>query len=183
MPKADPAKIDTQGLREREQIKAIVAEMETREQQLEVDPALAGELRSYTNTAALIPKRIEVADRRSVNAAQEALQQLQGRVDRVLAIQVAIFQMKRALGKLDTLVVKDLAEAGLITSKTSAAAAKQLVGIVVPELAIAQQRWNIFEKFCLAVQNHLGDAKDTVRQQIRLDENANWNQRYSGMSR
>jgi hypothetical protein len=181
MAKVDASKIDIEELRKREQIKAILDQMVERTEQLEVNSTMSNELRSYIDTASFIPKHIEAADRRSVSAAQEALQQLQSRVDRVLAIQAAIFSMKKTLKKLETLIVKDLAAAGLVTSKTSGAAAKQLVGIVCSELAIAQDRWTTFEKFCLAVQNHLGDAKDTVRQQIRLDENANWNRRYSGM--
>ncbi len=182
MAKADPAKIDVKGLREREQLKAILQELGGNSaDKVEINPLLAGELRSFIDTKTLIPTRIEVADRRSVNQAQEALAELQGRVDRVLAIQSTVFKVKQALGKLEILVVKDLAEAGVITGKSTGAATKLMLGIVMPELAVIQQKWVVFEKFCLSVQNHLGDAKDTIRMQIKLDENANWNRRYSGM--
>ena len=162
-------------------MQAILQELENNAGKVTVNPRLAGELRLYIDTKQLIPKRIEVADRGSVDQAQDALSQLQGRVDRVLAIQSTIFMVKQALGKLEILIVKDLAEAGLVNGKSSGAATKLMVGIVLPELAVIQQKWAVFEKFCISVQNHLGDAKDTIRMQIKLDENANWNRRYSGM--
>lgn len=173
--------MDLDALRARDQMAAIIKEIEQNEAKLAINPTMTNELRSYANTSTLIPRHIEAADRRSVQQAQEALQQLQSRVDRVLAVQASILHIKRVLGKLEILVVKDLAEAGIVTSKSSGAVTKQLVGIVLPELAIHQNNWNAVERLCLAVQNHLGDAKDTVRQQIRLDENANWNRRYSGI--
>jgi len=178
--KADSAAIDVKSLRDRTQIKAIVAELESNSDKLVINPTVMAELTVYMRTADLIPKRIDVADRRSVDQVQEALQQLQSRVDRVIAVQASIFKINRALGKLDILVIQDLAEAGEINGKTSGTATRQILGIVIPELAIHQHKWKAFERFCLAVQNHLGDAKDTLRMQIKLDETANWNRRYSG---
>ena len=180
MPKAslDQSKVDE--LREREQLEAILLGLEENADKFKVPTSLVGELRSYINIAKSIPKRVTVEDKKSVIKAQEALQKAQAWLDRVLVMQFYIFRVTRALHKAEILARADLTAAGVISKSTSAAAAKVIMASILPELAILQEKWKALEKLCSAVQSHLGDAKDTMRLQIRLDENANWNRRYSG---
>ena len=86
----------------------------------------------------------------------------------------------QALGRLEVLARQELSRIEVVGPKTSGTAAKQALGLVIPELVIPQQRWVAFEKKCQQVLQHLGDAKDTIRLMIKLDENANWSRRYSG---
>ncbi len=167
-------------LRERGQIRAILDELETRKSSFAVPPRIGQELRHYTNISKSIPKRVTVENKQSVIQAQEALHKAQAWLDRVLTIQFNVFTVTRSLNKCEILARADLTAAGVITKSTSASAAKVVVANIIPELAVIQEKWKSLEKVCSMVQSHLGDAKDTMRLQIRLDEMANWNRRYSG---
>ena len=177
MSKAD---IDIDGIRDLPGIRDILETLEAKEGMLVIKGTLMGEIRSYLSASKQIPKRICVDDRNSVNAAQEALHMLQARVDRVLTVQMSTMKVQQALGRLEVLARVELARVGAIGSKSTGTVVKQVIGLVLPELLVPQQRWLGLEKLCQQVLTYLGDAKDTVRLQIRLDENANWSRRYSG---
>jgi len=172
--------LDVDGIRDRGGVREVLGELERKAEVLEIGGDLVGEVRSYMDVARWIPKRVNSGDADSVGRSQEAVHRLQAGVDRMMAVQMSTMKVVRALGKLEVLVRQELARVGVINGRTSGAGARQAVGLVVPELAIYQQTWESFEKLCGNVLKHLGDAKDTVRLQIKLDENANWTRRYSG---
>jgi hypothetical protein len=171
---------DVDELRGREKIQSVLLELENRSQMLEIKGELVSEIRSYFDVAKNIPKVISTGDARSVAGAQGGIHLIQARLDRVIEIQMSAGKVVRALGKLEVLARCDLARAGVINHKTSGAAAKQTLSLVLPELTIHQQNWLSFDRQCQQLMQHLGDAKDTIRMQIKLDENTNWSRRYGG---
>jgi hypothetical protein len=177
---AKALEFDIDGIRDRSAIADILGTLEEKRDLLLVRSELVGELRSYLRVAEKLPKRVTLGDAASVSRAQEALHLLQARVDRVLEIQTSSLKLTRSLGRLEILAKQDLARLGVFNPKTTGTAVKQVLEMVLPELVIAQQRWVGLDRLCHQVLQHLGDAKDTVRLQIKLDENANWSRRYSG---
>lgn len=177
MPKED-FKVDE--LRDRPKIQSVLAELKSRAQILVIKEELVTEIRTYFMVAKNIPRTITASNSQSVEAAQEGIYMIQAHLDRVIEIQMSASKIVRALGKLEIMTRCDLARAGAITNKTSGSASKHTISLILPELAVYQQNWLMFEKQCQQLMQHLGDAKDTVRMQIKLDENANWSRRYSG---
>jgi hypothetical protein len=174
--KADEFDIDE--LRDRAKIAEIIDGIERQEQLLTIAGETLREVKGYIKCSSFMPKRINVEHRKSVDAAQEAIYRIQARLDRLLAIHVDISRVNKMLGQLEILARQDLARAKVLGKKSSAAAAKLIVSTVIPELAEAQLRWASFEKLCSQVQDHLGEAKSSIRMQTKLDENANWARRY-----
>lgn len=174
------SELDIDGIRDRVGIRDILQELRARGDFLVIEGGLIGEVRSYMDTSSLVPSVIEVSDRGSVLRAQESLKNLQARVDRMMEIQLSVLKVVRALGKLEILARGELGRVGLVNGRTSGNGMKQLITMVLPELGIAQNNWESFERLCGKVLNHLGDAKDTIRLQMKLDEVSNWNRRYSG---
>jgi hypothetical protein len=171
---------DVDVLRKRGKIQSVLQELVARAQMLVIKQDLVDEITSYFAIARNIPKTVRAMDAQSVAGAQEGIHMLQARLDRVIEIQMSVGKVVRALGKLEVLARCDLARAGVVTHKTSGTAAKQTISLVLPELTIYQQSWASFDKQCQQLMQHLGDAKDTIRMQTKLDENANWSRRYGG---
>lgn len=169
--------IDAKPLRTRPAIAAVIAEMQKKTRILDGDLDLLSELRTYTSVKPLLPTIIDADAVETVRTAQRALNEIQGRFDRVATIFLDARRVSRTLSRLDILVRKELSKAGMISEKTSKPSAELLVSLVVPELAICQKKWAILEKSCDGVQRHLSDAKQTLQMQIKLDENLRWAQR------
>lgn len=176
MPKADELEIDE--LRSRSKIAEIVEKIAEHEKLLLISNELVAEVKGFANCAPFMPKRIHVEHRESVDRAQEAIHRMQARLDRLIAIHVDIARINKLLGQLEIVAKQEFAKAGVVGKKTSAAQVKVILGIVIPELVEAQLRWGSFEKLVSQVQEHLGEAKASIRLQQKLDENANWARRY-----
>jgi hypothetical protein len=178
VPRETKQEIKIDEIRERPKIKEITSELESKAEILKISSSLVNEIKGYINTSKVIPKKIDIKDREDVNFAQEALATLQARVDRVLAVFVSCMKIEKALNNLELIAKQELARLNLIDNKTSGSAAKQLVGLILPDLVGHQYTWQIFKNLVQQVQSHLGEAKDTIRLQMKLDESANWSKRY-----
>lgn len=176
MSKADD--LDIKELRDRSKIDEIIGKLDEHEKLLTIKNDLVSEVKGYANCAKFMPKRIHVEHRESVDRAQEAIHRVQARLDRLLVIHSDISRVNKLLGQLEIFAKQDLARAKVIGKKTSAAQVKVILSIVIPELADAQLRWSTFAKLVGQVQDHLGEAKASIRLQQKLDENANWARRY-----
>ena len=158
-------------------IQAVLQELQKQETILRVDKSVVNELKQYCATKSLIPAILSADNRETVESAQQGLQELQARLDRVAAVHLEVRKIQRALQRLETMARHDLAVHLFITTKTSKPSADQLVALVLPELQIHQDAWETFSRICRDVQDHLGSAKDVIRIQMKLDENLHWAQR------
>lgn len=158
-------------------IQAVLQELKKQEPILRVDKSVVQELERYCSTKQLIPEILSADRADTVEKAQQGLQELQARLDRVASIHLGVRKMQRALQKLETMARHDLAVHNHITPKTSKPSADQLVSLALPELQNHQDAWETFSKICRDVQEHLGSAKEVIRIQMKLDENLHWAQR------
>jgi len=170
---------DTQELRNREAIRAVLQELKKRQKMLDANPAIDQELSGYLSVQKLLPELLSADSRESVNQAQKALYELQGRLDRVAAIHFSVRKVLRGLSRLEVLVKRDLADAGVIAQKTSKPQTEVVISLTVHELTMYQSRWGHMEKLCIAVQKHLTDARENLAVQMKLDHNWQWSQRRS----
>lgn len=164
-------------IRELPAVKAVLEELKKQASVLQVDKMVVQELERYCSTKALIPEILSADDPDTVARAQRGLQELQARLDRVVAVHLGVRKIQRALQKLETMARHDLARHSFITPKTSKPSADQLVSLSLPELQNHQDAWDTFSKICRDVQDHLGNAKEVIRIQMKLDENLHWAQR------
>jgi hypothetical protein len=168
----------TKPLREdNDTIKAALAELKNRRDILNIDRAVYGELESYLAVKKLLPEILAAEEKGTVRKAQTALYELQGKLDRVATIHLSTRKMLRALDRLEIMSKGALAEAGRITEKTSKPSADQMISLVLPELASYQSDWTYLGKMCQDVQDHLGNAQEVLKLQMKMDENLHWAQR------
>jgi hypothetical protein len=175
-----PKTIETEtidAIRELPALKAVLEELRKQDQVLRVDREVINELERYCSTKALIPEILSADNPDTVELAQRGLQELQARLDRVVAIHLGVRKVQRALQKLETTTKHELARSGLITTKTSKPSADLLVSLALPELRNHQDAWETFSYICRDVEQHLGNAKEVIQIQIKLDGNLHWAQR------
>lgn len=153
------------------------AELEKRVAMLNIDRSVYAELESYLAVKALLPEMLTAEDRESVQKAQRALYELQGKLDRVAVIHLGARRIIRALGRLEVMSKSALADSGHITEKTSKPSADQLIALVLPELVSYQVDWAALLKMCDDVIDHLSNAKDVLKLQMKMDENLHWAKR------
>jgi hypothetical protein len=158
-------------------IQAVLLELQKQDKFLRVDKSVVNELERYCSTKALIPEILSADNRETVDKAQQGLQELQARLDRVAAVHLGVRKIQRALQKLETMARHEMAVHGYITTKTSKPSADQLLALVLPELQTHQDAWETFSRICRDVQDHIGSAKEVIRIQMKLDENLHWAQR------
>jgi hypothetical protein len=158
-------------------ISAVLHELQKQAGVLRVDRSVLQELERYCATKQVIPEILSADRAETVEKAQQGLQELQARLDRVAAIHLGVRKLQRALQKLETMARHELAVQGHLTPKTSKPSADQLVALALPELQNHQDAWETFSKICRDVQEHVGSAKDVIRIQMKLDENLHWAQR------
>jgi len=170
---------DTKSLREREAICAVLQQLKKQQELLDTSPEIDAELSRHLAIQKLLPELLSTEDRESVNAAQRALYEVQGRLDRVAAIHLSVRKILRGLSRLEIITRKDLADAGVINQKTSKPQTENIISITVHELTLYQSRWNYLEKMCTAVQKHLTEARENLSVQMKLDQNWLWSQRRS----
>jgi len=164
-------------IRARETFVAILEELRDRREQLKLDTAVIQELNQYLQVQSLLPSILTSDNRKEVNKAQEALFTLQGRLDRVASIHLTTRKIIRALNRLEILAKSDLLAAGILTDKTSKPSAEQTTMLMIPELFVVLNEWDFLERLCRDVQDHIGNAKESLTLQMKLDGNHWWAQR------
>lgn len=139
-----------------------------------IDDNLYVELEAYLNSPPVIPRHISASRKRDVKAAQEALQQLDSYQHRVAAVQFSVTKVLQALSRVETIVRSVLLKEDFITSSMTKQGSKDRITLVCPLLAQKKADWEGLDKLCQIVHSHLGDSKDSLKQQIKLDDNARW---------
>jgi len=146
---------------------------------LDIDDNLYSELEAYLASPPVIPKHISASRRKDVKAAQEALQQLDSYQHRVAAVQFSVAKVLQALSRVETIVRSILLRHDFITSSMTKQASKDRIALVCPLLSRRRADWDGLDKLCQIVHGHLGDSKDSLKQQIKLDDNARWSNKIS----
>ena len=147
---------------------------ELKSESLEIDDNLYVELEAYLNSSPVIPRHISASRRKDVKAAQEALQQLDSYQHRVAAVQFSVAKVLQALSRVETIIRSVLLKKDFITSSMTKQAALDRITLVCPLLAKRKADWDGLDKLCMIIHSHLGDSKDSLKQQIKLDDNARW---------
>ena len=141
---------------------------------LVVDDSLYSELEAYLNSPPVIPKHISASRKKDVKAAQEALQKLDSYQHRVAAVQFSVAKVLQALSRVETIVRAVLLRKDFITQSMTKHATLDRIALVCPLLAEKKTEWDGLDKLCQIVHSHLSDSKDSLKQQIKLDDNARW---------
>ena len=154
-------------------IKQINEELRSSEV-LVIDEILYDELKAYLDSPPLLPKYISGERKKDVRAAQAALQELDGYQHRVAAVQFSVAKVLQALSRLETIVRGVLLKRDFILQSMTKHASQDRIALVCPLLPRVRAEWEGLDKLCTIVHNRISDSKDSLKQQIKLDDNARW---------
>ncbi len=144
---------------------------------LKISKKIRQELVGYLEVRPLLPKTANRADKDNVRTLQKSLVSLEARVDRALAVEDETRKVLRFVYRLEHEIRLALFEDGYLTKSASRPASEQAVTLAVPELMVIKQRWKDLEVLCRTIHKRVGEAKDTVKLMVKLDDNYHWSNR------
>lgn len=142
--------------------------------ELQGNPKLIEELELYLQEAPLIPRYINAQKRKTVNEAQRILSELDSKLTRVVTIQFEVSKIQQSLIRLEILAKRELLDLGVISDRMTRPAVSNVLSLYLPKLTEFENEWAAAEKLCTLVQQRLADSKDSLRLQMKLDDNARW---------
>jgi hypothetical protein len=144
------------------------------QQDFNLDPDVEAELQGYLCSSPLIPKYVSANNLQQVKRAQATLSEFDACLSRVVALQFDVAKAQQSLERLETIVRRILMGGGVLTDKITKMGATDTMAMVCPRLVDRLAAWQGLEKLCTLVHKRLSDSKDSLRLQIKLDDNARW---------
>jgi hypothetical protein len=141
---------------------------------LKTDGSLYAELEAYLEEAPLLPKRIDAESRATVRRAQRNLQELDALLSRVVFLQITVAKALKTLTRIEVIVRSELIKADFIRDSMTKHAIASRIAVAFPTLVSFQTEWTALEKLAALVHSRLSDSKDSLRLQMKLDDNARW---------
>jgi hypothetical protein len=155
-------------------IRGITKDLKQKRADFSLDPTLVLELESYLKDVPLLPKHISALKPAQVKKAQGILATLDAQQTRVAAVMFSTSKVLQLLARLELVVRNALLRAELITERSTKPAVINMIALVCPQLARVQLRWEGMERLSALVNNRLSDSRDSLRLQIKMDDNARW---------
>lgn len=155
-------------------LRTLQRRLEKKRSDFAVDRTLLEELETYLKQVPILPKRISALQPTQVKKTQTLLSRLDAQQTRVAAVQFSVAKTLQVLARLDLAVRNVLLEVGVLTATSTNPSAARMVALACPLLAQYQAAWEAVEKLSALVANRLSDSKDSLKLQIKLDDNARW---------
>jgi hypothetical protein len=141
---------------------------------LVTDGSLYTELESYLTEAPVLPRKISATDESTVRRAQNNLREVDSYLSRVVFVQIAVAKALKTLTRLEVIVKSELLKAGFLKDGMTKHAIDSRISVAFPKLVDFKIEWSALEKLAALVHNRLSDSKDSLRLQMKLDDNARW---------
>ena len=155
-------------------LKSLQRQLQKKRDDFAVDATLLTELEDYMQQVPILPKHISALRPEQVRRTQALLSKLDAQQTRVAAVQFSVAKMLQVLARLDLAVRNVLLEVGVLSATSTNPSAARMVALACPLLAQHQASWEAVEKLSALVANRLSDSKDSLKLQIKLDDNARW---------
>jgi hypothetical protein len=144
----------------------------------DIDP-LANEIATYLNVGSLLPSIINWKKETSIRKAQKALSKMEGRLDRIVKIHHDAKRVLQSIAAVEYQLLGALVRAKKLDKKSSGPAQQLVLASVIPILGKTRAKWLMLDIVCTQAQQRIASAKDSIRQQWRLDDNLRWAQERS----
>lgn len=155
-------------------IRGIARRLRKQRSDFALDPAVITELGQYLSSVPLLPQQVSALKPAQVRKVQSILAELDAQQTRVAAVMFSTAKVLQVLTRLELVVRNALLRAELITERSTKPAVQNMIALVCPRLARIQLKWEGVERLSALVNNRLGDSRDSLRLQIKLDDNARW---------
>ena len=137
------------------------------------------EVRGYLAISDLLPTVVNFEKPKTIRQAQRALATIEARLDRIVAIHHDAKRVLQIISSIEYQALSFLSRVGALAEKSTGPAQQQKLNQLVPKLITARTRWQTVDQICTQAQQRLGAAKESVKLQLKLDDNLRWAQERS----
>lgn len=141
--------------------------------------AQMNEVRGYLLVSELLPTVVDFEKPQSIRKAQRALATIEARLDRIIAIHHDAKRVIQIIVAVEYQVLSTFSRDRLIAEKATGPAQQQKLNQMVPKLVTAKVRWQTVDQICTQAQQRLAAAKESIKLQLKLDDNLRWAQERS----
>jgi len=137
------------------------------------------EVRGYLAISDLLPTVVNFEKPKSIRQAQRALATIEARLDRIVAIHHDAKRVLQIISSIEYQTLSFLSRAKVLAEKSTGPAQQPTLNQLVPKLITARVRWQTVDQICTQAQQRLAAAKESVKLQLKLDDNLRWAQERS----
>ena len=134
------------------------------------------EIRGYLDVGKMLGRSIDFEKPATVRRAQRALQHMEARLDRVVALHHDAKRVLQIIVAVEYKLIGAMTRQKMLPKKTTGPAQQQALMTVVPKLITVKTRWETLDQVCTQAQKRIASAKESLKLQSSLDDNLRWAQ-------
>lgn len=139
----------------------------------------ADEVKNYLDVGSLLPTTVNWQKEGSIRKAQRALSEMESRLDRIVKIHHDAKRVLQSISSVEYQLLGALVKTKKLDKKASGPAQQLTLASTLPLLGKVKAKWIMLDVVCTQAQQRIASAKDSIRQQWRLDDNLRWAQERS----
>ena len=137
------------------------------------------EVRGYLAISDLLPTVVNFEQPKSIRKAQRALATIEARLDRIVALHHDAKRVLQIIASVEYQTLSTLSRDRIVPEKATGPAQQQKINQLLPKLVTAKVKWQTVDQICTQAQQRLAAAKESVKLQLKLDDNLRWAQERS----
>lgn len=134
------------------------------------------EVRGYLRIGRHLGKTVNQEEPDTVRAAQRALQIMEARLDRILALHHDAKRVLQIIAAVEYQLVGIMTRHEMLPAKATGPAQHQALCTAVPILMKVKTEWETLEQICIMAQKRISSAQNSLKLQCSLDDNLRWAQ-------
>ena len=141
--------------------------------------ALMDEIRRYLEVGSLLPSVVSFESSKTVRKAQKALSIMGARLDRIVAIHHDAKRVLQIISMIEHQLIGYLTKHSILPIKSTGPQQNQTMFRLCPVLFRAKDQWSAVDSICTQAQQRLSSARESIKLQVKLDDNLRWAQERS----
>lgn len=134
------------------------------------------EVKASLDVGKTLGKSINFEIPATIRRAQKALQFMEARLDRIMALHHDAKRVLQIVTSAEYQLVSAMVRSGKLSSKATGPAQQLALTAAVPKLMRVKTRWSALDQVCTQAQKRIASAKESIKLQSNLDDNLRWAQ-------
>lgn len=134
------------------------------------------EVKNAMNVGKTLGKSIDFEKIATIRRAQKALQYMEAKLDRILALHHDAKRVLQIITSIEYQLIGIMTRQKYLANKATGPAQQQALMTTVPNLVRVKTRWEALDIVCTMAQRRIASAKESIKLQSSLDDNLRWAQ-------
>ena len=134
------------------------------------------EVREALDVGKALGKTINFEIPNTIRRAQRALQFMEAKLDRVMALHHDAKRALQIIASAEYQLIGAMTKQKVLSSKATGPAQQLALAAAVPKLLRVKTRWTALDQVCTQAQKRIASAKESIKLQSNLDDNLRWAQ-------